>query len=122
MPRITSGNRNIDTVKVTFDESWDCENGKFFASFYIDDPDNASVCDLAKEDERCFGCLIPNEMLEKEGSFVFGVWCESGNKTKTSGEITILVHRGAVTSKTGSGGMALTPEIWYERIEESWIA
>ena len=98
MPIITSGNQNNDVIKVTFDETWDCEKGKFFASFYIEKPEEAIPCDLTLEEGNCFRCTIPDAMLKKEGYFHFGVWCDSQNKRKTSDVKMVRVNQGAVTN------------------------
>ena len=98
VPILTSGNKNNDVLKVTFDETWDCENGKFYASFYIDDPKDADIISLTRNEDNSFTCLIPNGVLRKEGVFKLGVWCEFGDKTKTSNNKEIRVHQGAVTS------------------------
>ena len=109
VPILTSGNKNNDVLKVTFDETWDCENGKFYASFYIDDPKDADIISLTRNEDNSFTCLIPNGVLRKEGVFKLGVWCEFGDKTKTSNNKEIRVHQGAVTGNetseenTGSG-------------------
>lgn len=98
VPIITSGNQNNDVIKVTFDETWDCENGKFFASFYIEKPEEAIPCDLTLEEGNCFRCTIPDAMLKKEGYFHFGVWCDSQDKRKTSDVKMVRVNQGAITS------------------------
>lgn len=97
VPIITSGNQRNDVIKVTFDETWDCETGKFYASFYIEKPEYARICDLVLEEDRCFRCVVPDEMLRKEGYFHFGVWCDSQDKRKTSDIKMIRVNQGAVT-------------------------
>lgn len=97
IPLITSGNLNNDEVEVTFDDSWDCENGRFYASFYINSLDDAYIMELAPKEDRTYNCLIPNEMVEKEGAFNVGVWCETGNKRKTSDNKKIPVYQGSVT-------------------------
>ena len=97
-PIITSGNRNNDMVRVTFDETWRCKDGKFFASFYIDNPDEAYKRELLPESDMCFSCLIPNEVLVKAGTFKIGVWCEFDDKLKTSSNKEVQVHQGAVTN------------------------
>ena len=98
IPLITSGNLNNDEVEVTFDEAWDCENGRFYASFYINSLDDAYIIELAPKEDRTYSCLIPNEMVEKEGTFNVGVYCETGNKRKTSDNKKIMVYQGSVTS------------------------
>ena len=101
IPRITSGGRNCYTLRVTFDSSWDCQDGKLSASFYIDKPEDAIIRELTPEDETCFSCFIPNAMLNNEGFFKIGVFCESEDRTKTSDVKMVRVHQGAVTSNTG---------------------
>ena len=97
IPLITSGNINNDEVEVTFDDSWDCENGRFYASFYINSLDDAYIMELAPKEDKTYSCLIPNEMVEKEGTFNVGVWYETGSKRKTSDNKKIPVYQGSVT-------------------------
>lgn len=116
LPLITSGNLNVDEIEVTFDDTWDCENGNFFASFYIDKPEDAYINELATKGDGKYGCLIPNEMVEKEGTFNVGVYCEAGNKRKTSDNKKIMVYQGSVTKGNASlsAEFAKIEKILYE--------
>ena len=118
--RITSGGRNTVELRVTFDDNWDIENGKFFASFYVKNPEDALAVELNKNADESFSCVIPNEVIENEGFFNFGVWSEFNDKLKPSDIKVIRVYQGIVT-KGRSGAHAIAPEYWYERIEENWI-
>ena len=100
VPILTSGNQNNDVLQVTFDETWDCENGVFYASFYIDNPNNAYIIPLTRNEDDSFTCMIPEGVLWKEGAFNLGVWCEFEDKRKTSSNKEIEVYQGAVTNST----------------------
>lgn len=106
--RITSGGRNTVELRVNFDDNWDCKNGKFFASFYIDNPEDAYLVELNRNPDGSFSCIIPDEIIENEGFFHFGVWCESGDKLKPSDIKVIRVYQGIVTK--GHAGYSATVE------------
>ena len=101
IPRITSGGRNCYTLRVTFDSSWDCPDGKYFASFYTDSSNNSKLCELER-DGTSFKCIIPDAVTANEGVFKFGLWCESGDVTIPSDVKMIRVYRGILVSSNES--------------------
>ena len=116
-PLITSGNENVDVLQVEFGPEWDFPGARYFASFFIDDPEKTIDIEL----DAKHSCKIPKQMLAQEGTFHFGVWAEAdGQKIKTSSVIDYYVGQG-IHGTDNAGAMAISPEYWYERIEEVWI-
>ena len=96
--RITSGGRNAVKLRVVFDEAWDCTDGKYSASFYVTDPEDACTVELTRNNDGSYGCNIPYEVILNEGYFHFGVWCESEEMLKPSDIKVVRVYRGIVTN------------------------
>lgn len=116
-PVITSGNKNVNSIDVKFCDKWLSlgEGAEFWAVFYKDEKEKIKV----KLENG--SCLIPNKMLAVKGFFHIGVAAIIGEKVKTSKNIEYEVMQGAdIEAETGD--FTLTPEYWYERNVESWIA
>lgn len=96
--RITSGGRNAVKLRVVFDEAWDCTDGKYSASFYVTNPEDACTVELTRNSDGSYGCNIPYEVILNEGYFHFGVWCESEEMLKPSDIKVVRVYRGIVTN------------------------
>ena len=80
-PLITSGNENVDVLQVEFGPEWDFPGARYFASFFIDDPEKTIDIEL----DAKHSCTIPKQMLAQEQTFHFGVWAQAdGQKIKTS--------------------------------------
>lgn len=80
-PLITSGNENVDVLQVEFGPEWEFPGARYFASFFIDDPEK--TVDIELDEDR--SCPIPKQMLAQEQTFHFGVWAQAdGQKIKTS--------------------------------------
>lgn len=116
-PVVTSGNENVDVLQVEFGPEWEFPGVRYFASFFIDDPEKTIDIEL----DAKHSCTIPNQMLAQEQTFHFGVWAQAdGQKIKSSENKDYFVKQGA--KGTGNAGaMAISPEYWYERNEEVWI-
>ena len=102
LPRITSGGRKCVTLRVEFDETWVCGDGKYFALFYVDNPDNGYTCELNKVG-TVYECLVPDSITANEGIFNFGVWCESAEDEVIPSDIkTMRVNRGAIQQSSSN--------------------
>lgn len=115
-PVITSGNENVDFLQVEFGPEWDLPGAKYWASFFIDDPEKTIDIEL----DTNHSCTIPKQMFAQEGEFHFGVWAQAnGKKIKTSENKDYYVKQGC--KGTGNAGaLTISPEYWYERNEEDW--
>ena len=114
-PKVTSGNENVDVLEVAFGPEWEYDGARRFASFFIEDPEKTVDIELVNN-----RCTIPKQMLAREGTFHFGVWIEAnGQKIKTSSVIDCYVGQG-IRGTDNAGAAAISPENWYERIEEKW--
>ncbi len=98
-PIITSGNKNINDISVTFCDKWLSlgENTEYWAVFYKDEKE------IHKRKLENGSCLIPNEVLTKKGWFYFGFYSEeeNGEKVKTSKIAEFEVTQGVPTEDTG---------------------
>ena len=98
-PLITSGNKNVDYMDVVFDETWNFEDATFYVRFY---PTDAEPIDVKLENESC---LLPEVLTENPCVFSFKVWCEAGEKTKTSNiEKYVVYYEGSKSTGEGSSG------------------
>lgn len=115
-PKITSGNENIDVLQVEFGPEWEFEGVKYYASFFTDDPTLTVDVEL----DSNHSCKIPEQMLDQEGTFYFGVWAKAdGQKIKSTENKDYYVKQGC--KGTGNAGaFSISPEYWYERNEEVW--
>lgn len=98
-PIITSGNKNINDISVTFCDKWLSlgENTEYWAVFFKDEKE------IHKRKLENGKCLIPNEVLTKKGWFYFGFYSEAENskKVKTSKIAEFEITQGVPTEDTG---------------------
>ena len=115
-PVVTSGNENVDVLQVEFGPEWEFPGARYFASFFIDDPEK--TVDIELDEDR--SCPIPKQMLAQEQTFHFGVWAQAdGQKIKTSDIKDYDVKEG-IHGTNNAGAFSIPPEYWYERNEEVW--
>ena len=115
-PVVTSGNENVDVLQVEFGPEWEFPGVRYFASFFIDDPEKTVDIELDKD----HSCPIPKQMLAQEQTFHFGVWAQAdGQKIKSSENKDYYVKQGA-KGTNNAGAFSISPEYWYERNEEVW--
>ena len=115
-PLVTSGNENVDVLQVEFGPEWEFPGARYFASFFIDDPEKTVDIELDKD----HSCPIPKQMLAQEQTFHFGVWAQAdGQKIKSSENKDYYVKQGA-KGTNNAGAFSISPEYWYERNEEVW--
>ena len=115
-PLVTSGNENVDVLQVEFGPEWEFPGVRYFASFFIDDPEKTVDIELDKD----HSCPIPKQMLAQEQTFHFGVWAQAdGQKIKSSENKDYYVKQGA-KGTNNAGAFSISPEYWYERNEEVW--
>ena len=108
-PLITSGNENVDVLQVEFGPEWEFPGARYFASFFIDDPEKTVDIELDKDRS----CPIPKQMLAQEQTFHFGVWAEAdGQKIKTTDIKDYDVKEGIHgTGNAGAGDSATVEAI-----------
>ena len=107
LPEIFSGDVNIDTVKFTFDDSWNGYTTKT-AVFYNNPkdvyPQILDVNDVA---------VIPSQVMTKECKLSIGVFGTKANgDVKTSKILTYNVGKGALNSDLES--TPATPDFWTQ--------
>ena len=107
LPEIFSGDVNIDTVKFTFDDSWNGYTTKT-AVFYNNPkdvyPQILDVNDVA---------VIPSQVMTKECKLSIGVFGTNANgDVKTSKILTYNVGKGAINSDLES--TPATPDFWTQ--------
>ena len=105
-PLITSGNKNVDYMDVLFDETWNFENATFYVKFY---PSGAEPIDVEVENGSC---LLPESLTEKPCVFYFKVWCEAGDKAKTSNVERYVVFDENGENTDSSGGNYISRDEW----------
>lgn len=98
-PIITSGNKNINDISVTFCDKWLSlgENTEYWAVFFKDEKI------IYKRKLENSSCLIPNAVMSKKGWFYFGFYAEAenGEKVKTSKIAEFEVTQGVPIEETG---------------------
>ena len=107
LPEIFSGDVNIDTVKFTFDDSWNGYTTKT-AVFYNNPkdvyPQILDVNDIA---------VIPSQVMTKQCKLSIGVFGTKANgDVKTSKILTYNVGKGAINSDLES--TPATPDFWTQ--------
>ena len=107
LPEIFSGDVNIDTVKFTFDDSWNGYTTKT-AVFYNNPkdvyPQILDVNDVA---------VIPSQVMTKQCKLSIGVFGTNANgDVKTSKILTYNVGKGAINSDLES--TPATPDFWTQ--------
>ena len=107
LPEIFSGDVNIDTVKFTFDDSWNGYTTKT-AVFYNNPkdvyPQILDVNDVA---------VIPSQVMTKQCKLSIGVFGTKANgDVKTSKILTYNVGKGAINSDLES--TPATPDFWTQ--------
>ena len=106
-PVVTSGNENVDVLQVEFGPEWEFPGARYFASFFIDDPEKTVDIELDKDRS----CPIPKQMLAQEQTFHFGVWAEAdGQKIKSSENKDYYVKQGAKGTNNAGAGDSATVE------------
>lgn len=106
LPEIFSGDVNVDTVKFTFDDSWNGYTTKT-AVFYNNPkdvyPQILDVNDVA---------VIPSQVMTKECKLSIGVFGTKANgDVKTSKILTYNVGKGAISSELEA---ITTPDFWTQ--------
>lgn len=100
-PIITSGNKNINDISVTFCDKWLSlgENTEYWAVFFKDEKI------IYKRKLENGYCLIPNAVMSKKGWFYFGFYAEAenGEKVKTSKIAEYEVTQGVPIEDTTDG-------------------
>ena len=99
-PIITSGNKNINDINVTFCDRWLSlgENTEYWAVFFKDEKE------IHKRKLVDGSCLIPNEVLTKKGWFYFGFYSKAENGEKVSGGTSLAVSFQNADAAEASGG------------------
>lgn len=106
-PVVTSGNENVDVLQVEFGPEWEFPGARYFASFFIDDPEK--TVDIELDENR--SCPIPKQMLAQEQTFHFGVWAEADEqKIKSSENKDYYVKQGARGTNNAGAGDSATVE------------
>lgn len=106
LPEIFSGDVNIDTVKFTFDDSWDDYVTKT-AVFYNNPKD---VYPQLLDDNNV--AVIPSQVMTKQCKLSIGVFGTNANgDVKTSKILTYNVGKGAISDDLQS---TATPDFWTQ--------
>ena len=113
-PEIFSGDVNIDTVKFTFDDSWNAYTNK--TAVFYNDPKNVYPQILNENNIAS----IPKEVIANKCKLSIGVVGINANgDIKTSKILTYNVGKGAISDDLESS--TATPDIWLQiltQIEE----
>ena len=106
LPEIFSGDVNIDTVKFTFDDSWNGYTTKT-AVFYNNPKD---VYPQILDSNNI--AVIPSQVMTKQCKLSIGVFGTKANgDVKTSKILTYNVGKGAISSELQS---TVTPDFWTQ--------
>ena len=105
-PLVASGGVNEDAVEFSFDSLW--EGYAKTAVFYRDEN---TVYNVVLDSNN--KAIVPQEVLQDEGTLFFGVFGVSGNITRTSEILAYKIKQGAIT--TGTTPPAPTQSV-YEQI------
>lgn len=104
-PLIYSGAKNVDSIQFQFDAEW---SGFTKTAVFYHDEANQFMAQLSNDI-----CIIPHEVLAKDGRLYFGVYGESGDKVITSEVITYIVDKGVLTDPDTSDD----PTFWDKLLE-----
>lgn len=108
-PLVASGGKNEDLAQFEFCEKWDGYTKT--ATFYQDE--KHAYYSLINEKDTC---VIPCEVLQKEGNLYFGVFGTKDNVTRTSQILKYKVVKGAITE--GIKPSDPTPNIYEQFLTE----
>ena len=107
LPEIFSGDVNIDTVKFTFDDSWNGYTTK--TAVFYNNPKDVYPTILDVNDVA----VIPSQVMTKECKLSIGVFGTKANgDVKTSKILTYNVGKGAINSDLES--TPATPDFWTQ--------
>ena len=107
LPEIFSGDVNIDTVKFTFDDSWNGYATK--TAVFYNNPKDVYLQILDVNDVA----VIPSQVMTKECKLSIGVFGTNANgDVKTSKILTYNVGKGALNSDLES--TPTTPDFWTQ--------
>ena len=106
-PDIFSGDIDVDTVKFTFDDSWNVYNKK--TAIFYNDPKKSYPVFLDDTNTA----VIPSAVIDRETKLCFGViGTNANNEVKTSSILSYRIERGAI-----SADVEIPPssaEIWLQ--------
>lgn len=106
-PDIFSGDIDVDTVKFTFDDSWNVYNKK--TAIFYNDPKKSYPVFLDDTNTA----VIPSAVIDRETKLYFGViGTNANNEVKTSSILSYRIERGAI-----SADVEIPPssaEIWLQ--------
>ena len=109
-PLVASGGKNEDVAQFEFCEKWD--GYAKTATFYQDE--KHVYYSLIDEKDTC---VIPWEVLQKEGYIYFGVFGSKDNVTRTSQILKYKVVKGAITENIEPSDP--TPDIYQQMLVEA---
>lgn len=109
-PKIASGDVNSVKVHIDFDSEWNKYTGKTAVFHTTNDATIYEQLILSSE------CIIPHEVLNKEGTLFIGVRGVStdGGAVKTSTLVKYKIVKGA---DTGARTLLVTPDIYQQYID-----
>lgn len=107
LPRIYSGDVNVDYVHFTFDEAWDGFTKT--AVFYRDVKEPYFQIINSKDDS----CVVPNEVLAESGKFYMGVVGTLDDKVLTSEVIAYEIGKGVMTPSVAPP----STDIWLQLMQ-----
>lgn len=106
-PDIFSGDIDVDTVKFTFDDSWNVYNKK--TAIFYNDPKKSYPVFL----DNTNIAVIPSEVIDRKTTMYFGViGTNANNVVKTSSILSYRIEKGAI-----SADVEIPPasaEIWLQ--------
>lgn len=99
-PEITSGDENLNIFALLLDPSWQIQDAEYFINFFTSNEKEGTVKKLDIQD-RLGICVIPNKVVEKEGSFYLGLYAKAPDgMVKTSAIAQYRVGKGIETGST----------------------
>ena len=106
-PDIFSGDIDVDTVKFTFDDSWNVYNKK--TAIFYNDPKKSYPVFLDDTNTA----VIPSKLIDRGTKLYFGViGTNANNEVKTSSILSYRIEKGAITADTEIPSSSA--EIWLQ--------
>ena len=106
-PEITSGDENVNRITVLLDETWQIQDAEYFINFFTEDEKQGIINKLDVQ-ENIGVCGIPNKVLERQGSFFFGLFAKAPDgRIKTSAVVQYRVGKGIDTQAGGKDIISL---------------
>lgn len=100
-PIITSGSKNVDTLAVVLDKTWNFTTADYYVNFFIDSDTNGVIRKLSVTG-NVGTCDVPIYITRNEGFFHFGVFAKANDDViKTSDIAGYEVKKGICVEPEG---------------------